>query len=623
MRLERLFGRPLDIEWAFDDRGRLFLLQARPITTLRRETALNNANIVESYPGVCSPLTFSLARASYEEVFRESARAQGMPERFIREDVAMHANLLAYVDGRIYYNLTNWYKRFERIPGAVARIEAMERALGLPASGRVRVKRGAAARMAALPRDLRTLLRRARALLTLDNKVAAFLALLDGERAAFARRDLTALDAHGLLDLADALLSRLLAPYLISIANDGFAQLFYQRLVRLAARWCGDANGALANELLCGEQGMQSVDPVRSLVAVAERVAGHPELAALFAPGRDDQDAWRAIQQDARYADVKDALGAHLSSYGDRILHELKIESPSLEDDPAFVVSMLRNYLRAERNVRDMEASENAKRRQAEARAAAALRGHPIRRALFRFVLGQTRRTLKHRENLRLARTRGMGMLRRLYRRLGACFQADGLIDDQRDIALLTREEIAAAVRGSSATEDLRALIALRRGEQRTFAARRPPPGHIVAHGVVSAFVHGRRLTGQPDDAPGERRQARATLQGIACTPGSARARAKVVVEPSDDLAVSGEILVAPMTDPGWVFLMVAASGLVVEKGSVLSHTAIIGRELGIPTVVNVADAVRCIRSGDWVEIDGGTGRVTIEANEGGEPHAA
>jgi len=289
-----------------------------------------------------------------------------------------------------------------------------------------------------------------------------------------------------------------------------------------------------------------------------------------------------------------------------------------------FVVSMLRNYLRAERNVRDMEASENAKRRQAEARAAGALRGHPVRRALFRFVLGQTRRTLKHRENLRLARTRGMGMLRRIYRRLGAGFEGAGLIDDRRDLTLLTREEIAAAVRGSSATEDLRALIALRRAEQERFAARRPPPGHIVAHGIVSAFVHGRRLAGEPGgaDGAGGSRPARATLQGIACTPGSARARAKVVLEPSDDLAVGGEILVAPMTDPGWVFLMVAASGLIVEKGSVLSHTAIIGRELGIPTVVGVADAVRCIRSGDQVEIDGSTGRVIIEADEGGEPHA-
>jgi pyruvate,water dikinase len=66
------------------------------------------------------------------------------------------------------------------------------------------------------------------------------------------------------------------------------------------------------------------------------------------------------------------------------------------------------------------------------------------------------------------------------------------------------------------------------------------------------------------------------------------------------------------MTDPGWVFLMVAAKALVVERGSILSHTAIIGRELGIPTVVGVKDACRVIEDGVAVEVDGSSGSVTI-----------
>jgi pyruvate,water dikinase len=66
------------------------------------------------------------------------------------------------------------------------------------------------------------------------------------------------------------------------------------------------------------------------------------------------------------------------------------------------------------------------------------------------------------------------------------------------------------------------------------------------------------------------------------------------------------------MTDPGWVFLMVPAGGLVVERGSILSHTAIIGRELGIPTVVGVADATSLIADGQLLEIDGSSGVVRL-----------
>jgi pyruvate,water dikinase len=83
-----------------------------------------------------------------------------------------------------------------------------------------------------------------------------------------------------------------------------------------------------------------------------------------------------------------------------------------------------------------------------------------------------------------------------------------------------------------------------------------------------------------------------------------------VIRSPDQDLTIDGEILIAPMTDPGWVFLMVAAGGLVVEKGSLLSHTAIIGRELGVPTVVGVEGATGLIPDGTEIEIDGRAGTV-------------
>jgi pyruvate,water dikinase len=88
-------------------------------------------------------------------------------------------------------------------------------------------------------------------------------------------------------------------------------------------------------------------------------------------------------------------------------------------------------------------------------------------------------------------------------------------------------------------------------------------------------------------------------------------AEALVVDSPDISLPVKGKILVARMTDPGWVFLMVSAAGLIVERGSLLSHTAIIGRELGIPTIVGVADACRLISTGSRIRMDGATGHIT------------
>ena len=82
---------------------------------------------------------------------------------------------------------------------------------------------------------------------------------------------------------------------------------------------------------------------------------------------------------------------------------------------------------------------------------------------------------------------------------------------------------------------------------------------------------------------------------------------------PADAGDVRGKVLIAEMTDPGWVFLMVSAAGLVVEKGSLLSHTAIIGRELGVPTVVGVEGATELIRNGQVIQVNGQTGEVVLQ----------
>ncbi|WP_407343231.1 PEP-utilizing enzyme [Pengzhenrongella phosphoraccumulans] len=74
----------------------------------------------------------------------------------------------------------------------------------------------------------------------------------------------------------------------------------------------------------------------------------------------------------------------------------------------------------------------------------------------------------------------------------------------------------------------------------------------------------------------------------------------------------SGDVLVTVMTDPGWVFLLAGATAVIAERGSPLSHTAIVARELGVPMVVGVHQATRLLRDGDVVEVDGTAGIVRV-----------
>ena len=105
---------------------------------------------------------------------------------------------------------------------------------------------------------------------------------------------------------------------------------------------------------------------------------------------------------------------------------------------------------------------------------------------------------------------------------------------------------------------------------------------------------------------------AQAVLEGLGACQGLVEGPARVVFLPDADLRLSGEILVARETDPGWTVLFPSISGLVVEKGSMLSHSAIVAREMGIPAVVGVREATSRIKDGQRVRIDGALGKVYL-----------
>ena len=108
-------------------------------------------------------------------------------------------------------------------------------------------------------------------------------------------------------------------------------------------------------------------------------------------------------------------------------------------------------------------------------------------------------------------------------------------------------------------------------------------------------------------DSPDESENVR---KGQACSPGVVRGPVRVVTDPRNATIKSGDILVAERTDPGWVTIFPLVKGVIMERGSLLSHSAIVARELGLPAVVGVEDACRWLQDGDWVELNGTSGHI-------------
>jgi pyruvate,water dikinase len=220
-----------------------------------------------------------------------------------------------------------------------------------------------------------------------------------------------------------------------------------------------------------------------------------------------------------------------------------------------------------------------------------------------RRVLSWTKARVRDRENLRFERTRLFGRARRLFVAIGSQLHAHGLIGAPRDVFLLTVPEVLGAIEGFGVSADLAGLVALRAAEM-TAASRQPdPPERITVTGA--AFSRSFARVAKPVDTGDEH-----VRTATGCCAGTVSARARVIRDPRTESLERGEVLVARHTDPGWIALFANAAAIVVERGSLLSHSAIVARELGIPCVVGLKGAMDWIATGDQIEVDGAAGTV-------------
>jgi rifampicin phosphotransferase len=295
---------------------------------------------------------------------------------------------------------------------------------------------------------------------------------------------------------------------------------------------------------------------------------------------------------------------AYLEKFGDRCLEELKLESLTLHDEPMTLLRSVAQFARRFGATGLIEANTESKlRADAETRVAELLSKSAVRRRVFHWVLKHARARVRDRENLRFERTRLFGRVRRICMALGQQLNAVGRLSDPRDVFYLTTDELLGFIEGTTVTTDLKGLTAVRQREFAQFRSKPRPADRFETRGGVhlgNTFRSSVPAVVPTGDA----------LKGLGCCPGVVRARARVITDPRNAVIEAGEILVAPRTDPGWIMLFPSAAGLLVEHGSLLSHSAIVAREMGIPAIVSISGVTQWVATGDWLEMDGSTGFV-------------
>ena len=574
-----IYGKPQDIEWAYEN-GILYILQTRPITTLenipdksQQEVIWDNSNIIESYSGVTTPLTFSFIKDVYTEVYKQFLLIMGVEQELIEENADIF-QMLGLIEGRVYYNLLNWYKLLRLMPGYEINAGFMESMMGVKQKLEQipKVKPSKKNKYVRLFNLLKSLIFN---LFTLPKEIEKFYKHIDITLSPYENGKLKGKSPNELIEIYFELESKLMKKWQAPLVNDFYAMIFYGLLKKSLLKV--DSNGTLQNDLLTGETGIISTEPIKRIKQISNKICKGEK--------------------------VDDEIKEFIKKFGNRCIGELKLETITYKQDPSLLQFIINSYVK--QGIIDIE--KESQREQEIRRNAEKAAKEKIKNPFFGFILKNARLRVKNRENLRFERTRLFGLVREIFLELGKNFAYENIIETQRDIFYLTKEEIFNYVCGTSVDIDLKTIIKNRKEEYEIFKEKNLPD-RFTTYGTVykaNQFIADNIATNIKGD-----------LSGIGACAGIVRAKVKIVHSVEESEGLENCIMVAERTDPGWVPLFPISKGILVERGSILSHSAIVAREMGIPAIVGVNNLLSTLKDGDEVEMDGSTGKIRIIQNE-------
>ena len=582
--IEQLFQKPMDIEFAIE-KGKIYILQARAITTLDMHLPtriLDNSNISESFPGICLPLSESFAGEMYSGIFTSLGR------RFLGQRVssyeAVFQRMVGGFSGRMYYEISSWYDILRLLPFSGKIIPVWQGMLGV------------------------------------SNEEISFSKKKPGF---FLKCRITLLFCYYFIvsqrkmQELDKFFQERYASYSKRVDEEEEAQELYRIFLEMKEDILREWDITLMNDMvsfisthLYGKKtafSLETMKPVRALSALKAVARKH---------GLDSEEYRREKK-------------SYISAYGDRIEGELKLETRTYRSDEELLDRWILDALETE----ETDYSE----KDCEERSRMEKPSEQKQRRSFLYRLAES--SCNNREISRLHRTRSFGLMRRIVDKIGektigfdiyylSLEELEEMIFTGKDFALkiarekelrkayemlpvLSRVKLLGKVDRDPLAGEITVLSYESFKEKGNIEGQIEKPGK---DGMLGNTGHIRQMekAGKKDKEAGNAKTR--VFFGRGVSKGIFRGEV-LKIESLQELRATeakGKILLSYSTDPGWFPYLDMAEGLITERGSLLSHSAILARELEKPAVVNIPHIMEELQSGDIVEIDGDLGICSV-----------
>lgn len=589
--VEGAFGHPVDLEWLFD-RRQLWLVQARPITIVRPSSELTDddcewtrANFKETMPEVPSPMGLSFLEYFMDRYILSHYRRFGCR-------IPQGLSSVRVLHGRPYLNVTLFHSLIGQLGGDPSHNAEQMGGVGLLAPPTA-TRLGWPAVIRAGWLILREMKRGLRCGPVWFAEMKRQAALSHPDRI----KHLSLADLATHLDV----LARSLDRHEVTFGIVAGVGQCLQACSRLLPAWLGQDWRRLFNAALQGQGSVISAQQIFRLADLVQIARQEPAVQEWLLSDRSDRAGFREGLAGTQFLQ---AFEAFLGDYGHRAVGESDVMSPRMAEQPESILAVLRSQLcsPALTGGAELLARQEQCRREALAEIRRRLGRRWDRWAAFQWWYRWLTRFFALREANRHHLMYYSTAVRHVLLRAGELLAAEGRISQPDDIFFVTLEERTSLFTGER--RDWNALIAIRRAERARHATIQVPD-------TIRDWEEAVEGESGPTQSTGDN-----LLRGLPISVGVVTGPARLVRSTADwGRLNAGDILVAPVIDPGMAPLFGIAGGLIAEMGGTLSHGAIMAREYGLPTVANVPGAMTRIQEGRRVTLDAGAGTIRFESD--------
>lgn len=520
----------------------------------------------------------------------------GANNELIKENKNTFEHMIEFIGYRIYYNLNSWYKMLSFFPGYRFSGDFMEKMMGVekhnPFDGEKDYSFFSKV-FFYLPKTTLQIIKISFAFLFLEWRMERFNRYFEQVFSKLNAIDLDKIDLSGLKKLYKKTDDMLVSRWKVPIAND-FAVMVSAGLAdKLFKKWF-DSNDAYSHMFITTNKPLVSLDPGNRIMQIANRIRQGEKIRKLFLGQYTEEKIIKLLDENFATHPVTLEIKNYLKEFGTRMPNELKLESETLAENPRNFIALMRRIIKNE-SVYEGQPRMPFKNNDYETLG--------LTKGIFlRWLLRWAGNSIRRREEARFSRTLIFGYVRKIFLAIGKKMKQRRIIKNDRDIFYLTIEEIFNIIDNKKLDTDHVLITEQRKREFAEWQSVELPRrietcksiSEIEREALSQPVANKRRLSGRLMGRVASCPSGTQTLSGVALTLKD--------FDPTADF--EGKILVTRQTDPGWTIVFPLLKGVVVERGGMLSHAAIVARELNIPCIVGVQQATEVISSGMKIKLN-------------------